>query len=212
MISREEFEELTEEEQEEMVLDAIAKVHDKADGKIYESGSAYFVVTEDEIYEIPSTTNETPKGGYLELFRGPDRAKAEAAEELMEQFGIEPTFFKDIYDYPEDVDLDSEEETLDNFDIEDEDEARNAKIIRDMQTLIQEGECPFDSVNEIAEIFPIYDLDPDSLYYEWEGEYIEALDNIYETGEPRGTYSDNDDYDWLEILENLDNYLVETDN
>jgi hypothetical protein len=53
-----------------------------------------------------------------------------------------------------------------------------------------------------------YELDGDTLYYEWEGEYIDLRDNICGTGESRGYYDNFNTADWIEILENIDEHLV----
>lgn len=53
-----------------------------------------------------------------------------------------------------------------------------------------------------------YELDSDTLYYEWEGKYIEFYDNIRGCGERRGYYDSLSDGDWIEILEGIEGRVV----
>lgn len=207
MLTRDEFEELSEEEQEKIFQDACAKVYEDAQGNVYESNCAYFVITEDDIYEIPTNTGDTPKGGsYLDLFYGPAKEKQDAAKIIMDKYSIDEYFFINIYDWPEDYDLEGEE-AFSVFEGNDDDK-RNSGIIREIQNTVISGKTPFKTVAEVAETFKLYGLDPACQYYEYDGEYFEVEENILECGEPRGTYSGNSDYDWLEILDNLDDYLA----
>ena len=53
-----------------------------------------------------------------------------------------------------------------------------------------------------------YGLEPDCLYYEWEGEYIDLYENICDIGEERGSYDRFSDEKWIEIIENVDEYII----
>jgi hypothetical protein len=91
---------------------------------------------------------------------------------------------------------------------EDNEDEESLEIYRKIRKKIDSGNTPFESVDAFASALGRYGLDSDSLYYEWEGEYIDLHDNICETGESRGYYDSIDAADWIEILENLDDHIV----
>ena len=210
MISREEFEELTEEEQEEMLLRAIKKAYDETGNDVFETEGEFFILRPDNILEMSSDFSEGPKGGYYpDLIHGPEKETEDAIKAIMDKFGIDEEFFLKVYGCPDEYNLDSEE-AFDVFDedTEDEKELKTIEILKKLQAIVKTDETLFNSVNAMASVFETIGLDPNSIYYKWEDCYIDLYENVWDCGEERGAFSGYDDYDWLEVLENLDKYRV----
>ena len=64
-------------------------------------------------------------------------------------------------------------------------------------------------MDDLISGFRRFGLDSDTLYYEWEGDWIPFYDNICETGEGRGYYDSLSDDEWIKILENIIDHKVE---
>ena len=100
-----------------------------------------------------------------------------------------------------------DEEYVEEY-FEDNEDDDSLKIYRKIKKKIDGGKTPFASVNDFASALMRYGLDNNSLYYEWEGEFIDLHDNIADTGEERGYFDSMSDEEWVELLENIDDHIV----
>ena len=137
--------------------------------------------------------NEKYKGC---VFHGPGFYSLEFDEDFFKEM------IEDCFEF-------SDEDALEYFEgLGDEDSART---YRKMKRMVKSGKTPFETMEDFVSALGRYDLDPDCLYYEWEGEYIDLYENVDSTGDPRGEFESFDDEEWIGILENVDAYIVRAD-
>lgn len=173
-------------------------------GCVFEAPGIYFVVCNGEIREISDDASSSPKGGWFpDIVTGPTEEESECLAELMDALGFDEDFFRDYLDDCIDFDEEDAEEYFEGNDDED-----SLMIFRKLKRKVASGKTPFASMEELVSALMRYELDSDTLYYEWEGEYIEFYDNIRGCGVRRGYYDSLSDGDWIEILENIDEHIV----
>ena len=173
-------------------------------GCVFEAPGIYFVVCNGEIREISDDASSSPKGGWFpDIVTGPTEEESECLAGLMDALGFDEDFFRDYLDDCIDFDEEDAEEYFEGNDDED-----SLKIFRKLKRKVASGKTPFASMEELVSALMRYDLDSDTLYYEWEGEYIEFYDNIRDCGERRGYYDSLSDGDWIGILEDIDEHVV----
>ena len=183
----------------------------------------YFACSNDEIFMLSSLTNDSPKGGYAyEVFTGPTQEERDALLRIMERYGIDSEFFVPLLDdmsefdegLDEDMELDEIESSImemydfdpDNDDEDDADADADPEMVtmldvcRTVQAEIAAGNSPFTSIPDFSVKLRRYELDNDTEYYFYEGEYIDLFDNICMCGEFREDCSDMSDAEWLELL------------
>ena len=121
----------------------------------------------------------------------------------MKKLDVDEYFFSELIDDCGEFD---DEYVLEFFeDNEDEDSAQTyLKIKKEIEC----GKTPFAEIDDFVSALGRYGLEPDCLYYEWEGEYIDLYENICDTGEERGSYDRISGEKWIDILENIDEYIV----
>ena len=189
------------------LLDAISQ-NDKYNGCIFWGPGIYFVIGNGTIWEIPDDAGETPRGGWFpDIVTGPTQEEKDCLWLLMDTLHFDSYFFSDIIDQcGDEFDEDDAEEVFEEN--EDED---GLKIYRKIKKKVDSGSTPFESICDFAKALGRCDLDSDTLYYEWEGEFIEFYDNICETGEERGYFDSISDAEWVRILENIDDHIVTAD-
>ena len=121
----------------------------------------------------------------------------------MDALDFDEDFFRDMID---DCLEFSDEDAIEYFENNDDEDALG--IYKKIKKKVKSGATPFDSINAFVHALCHFDLDNGPLYYEWEGDYIELYGNIYENGAERGYYDNMSDSDWIELLENIDKYVV----
>ena len=165
----------------------------------------YFIVSNRKILEISDDASSSPKGGWFpEIVSGISESEKDCLESMMKSLGFDKFFFKDFIEYYGDFD----EKYLNEFFGEKEESVLS--IYKSIANSINTGHTPFSCLKDFADALVRYDLNANSLYYEWEGEFIDLYDNICETGEERGYYEDMSREEWVSILENIDKYILKT--
>ena len=175
---------------------------EKLKTSVFEAGNIYFVIGNSKLWEIPDNDGMGPKGGsMIEVIKGPSEDESEFVEMLMDDFDFDETFFDEIiFDFGDVEDIE-DEDILDYFE-ENEDED-SLEIYKKMKRKIKAAKSPFKDLTSFINAVHLYGLDSDSLYYEYEGEFIELYNNICETGAPMGEYDGFSDDEWVTILENI---------
>lgn len=185
----------------EELLESISN-NDKYNSCVFEAPGIYFVIGNGSLWEIPDSSNGTPKGGVpLEIFRGPTAAQNNFIEDLMNKLDFDEEFFND---YLCDC-IDFNDEGILEY-LEDDEDALS--IYKKMKRKVKSSGSPFADIEEFIIALGRYGLDNSLLYYEWDGDFIELYDNICDTGEGRGHYDNLSDSNWIEILENIDSYIL----
>ena len=194
---------------ENAINEALKKISEdpKYDRAVFQARGVYFVIGNGEIWEISDDAGCTPRGGWFpEIYTGLSEEKNKFIEECMEEYDIDEYFFDEMLEYLFEPD---EEELLEYF--EEQDEEDQLQIFKSMQSTVKKGKTPFDSIKELVTSFSRYGLEEDTLYYEWEGEHIDLHENIASYGEERGQIDNLTDEERLNILNNIDKYLVTRD-
>ena len=176
------------------LLETISQ-NEKYKGCVFHGPGFYFIVVHGKIWEM----TDNSEGYYPEIVSGPTVEEKECLTSMMDSLGFDEDFFRDYLDDCFDFD---EEEAEEYF--EDNDDEDSLKIFRKLKRKVASGKTPFASMEELVGALMRYELDCDTLYYEWEGEFIEFYDNIRDCGECRGYYDSLNDGDWIGILEDID--------
>ena len=177
---------------------------EKYDGCVFEAPGIYFVIGNGNLWEISDDASCSPRGGWFpEIVTGPTDEENACLEKMMEKLEFDEDFFNELIF---DCDEFDDEYALEYF--EDNEDEESAKIYCKMKKEIESGKTVFSNMDDFVDALVRYGLSSDCLYYEWEGEYIDLHDNICETGEERGSYDHISDEKWVEILENIDKYMV----
>ena len=173
-------------------------------GCVFEECGIYFVIRDGKILEISDDASSSPKGGWFpDIVTGPTVEERACLQEMMAELGFDEDFFRDMID---DCYEFSEEEAIEYF--ENNDDEDSLEIYKKIRKKVRSGATPFDSVDAFVEALGRCELDHGTLYYEWEGEYIDLYDNICDTGEERGYYDNLSDEDWICLLEDIDKHIV----
>ncbi|MBR5779752.1 MAG: hypothetical protein IKY21_03905 [Clostridia bacterium] len=185
------------------LLQAISN-NDRYNGCVFWGRGIYFVIGNGKLWEISDDASCSPKGGWFpDIVTGPTDEEDKCLTALMESLNFGKDFFRELVDDYGEFDAEYVEEYFE--DNEDED---SLKIYRKIKKKIDGGKIPFATVNDFASALMRYGLDNNCLYYEWEGEFIDLHDNIAETGNERGSYDSLSDAEWIELLENIDKYIL----
>ena len=176
------------------LLETISQ-NEKYKGCVFHGPGFYYIVVNGKIWEMTDNSD----GYYPEIVSGPTVEEKECLTSMMDSLGFDEDFFRDYLDDCFDFD---EEEAEEYF--EDNDDEDYLKIFRKLKRKVASGKTPFASMEELVSALMRYELDGDTLYYEWEGEFIEFYDNIRDRGECRGYYDSLSDGDWIEILEGIE--------
>ena len=195
------FAEPTEEEIVEYWLEYLSE-EEKYHSCVFHVPGAYFVIGNDSLLEISDDACCSPKGGFPDIFSGPKEEEVDCLKQVMAELGFEEDFFAEML---EDCGDFYDEDAEDYFEENDEDAL---KIYRKIKEKIESGKTPFADIEDFVKALTRIDLEPDCLYYEWEGEIIDLHDNISEFGEGRGEYEDLSDAEWIKVFKNLDDYIV----
>ena len=176
------------------LLESISQ-NEKYRGCVFHGPGFYFIVVNGKIWEMTDNSD----GYYPEIVSGPTVEEKECLTSMMDSLGFDEDFFRDYLDDCFDFDEEEAEEYFEGNDDED-----SLKIFRKLKRKVASGKTPFASMEELVSALMRYELDGDTLYYEWEGEFIEFYDNIRDCGECRGYYDSLSDGDWIEILEGIE--------
>ena len=176
------------------LLESISQ-NEKYRGCVFHGPGFYFIVVNGKIWEM----TDNSEGYYPEIVSGPTVEEKECLTSMMDSLGFDEDFFRDYLDDCFDFDEEEAEEYFEGNDDED-----SLKIFRKLKRKVASGKTPFASMEELVSALMRYELDGDTLYYEWEGEFIEFYDNIRDCGECRGYYDSLSDGDWIEILEGIE--------
>jgi len=192
---------MTNEQKLNELLEAISNTPELQDC-VFQTDCIFFVIWNGKIFEIPDSSGDSPKGGsVLSVFRGPTAEQNEYVQNMMDNFEFDETFFSEIIDYFYDFD---EDEIAECF----EDDEDALSIFKKITKRFHKGNSPFNDFQELVYGIIRHGLDHDILYYEWEGDFIELYDNICDTGEGRGYYEDMSYEEWIDVLENIKEYIV----
>ena len=176
----------------------------KYDGCVFEASGIYFVITNDNLWEISDDVSCSPRGGWFPaLISGPSEEEKKCLEKLMKKFEFDECFF--------DKAIDSfgrfyERGIAEYFEYNDD--MKSLSIYEKIGSEIYFDKTPFDSMEAFASALKRYSLESGSVYYEWEGVYIDLYDNVIETGEKMGSYESFPPEEWISILEDIDSYIV----
>lgn len=186
-------------------------------GETFSYSGIYFEICDSEIYEMPNDFSYSPRGGSgLDTFYGPSKEENDYMEWLMKELDFNEYFFQELI---EDYGYFSEENAQEYFELEyledmewdvDEDEKDMLDKARTYLAIvkhIEEDDSPFDDIQNFSETLEYYGLESDRLYYEFEGEICDFLETCSVAMEPRGTFEDFTDEKWIEILENISEYI-----
>ena len=176
------------------LLETISQ-NEKYKGCVFHGPGFYYIVVNGKIWEMTDNSD----GYYPEIVSGPTVEEKECLTSMMDSLGFDEDFFRDYLDDCFDFDEEEAEEYFEGNDDED-----SLKIFRKLKRKVASGKTPFASMEELVSALMRYELDGDTLYYEWEGEFIEFYDNIRDCGECRGYYDSLSDGDWIEILEGIE--------
>lgn len=197
---------MDEERRIEELLEAISN-DEKYKESVFWGPGIYFVIGNGKLWEISDDASCSPKGGWFpDIVTGITEGEKNCLDKMMEEIGFELDFFGDLINDCGEFD---DEYALEYF--EDNEDDESAKIYRKMKRYVKNGKTPFATVNDFVSALGRYELDENTLYYEWEGEFIEFHDNISWTGEPRGSYDSLSNSQWIEILTNIDKHIVTAD-
>lgn len=176
---------------------------EKYRGCVFEAPGVYFVIGNGSLWEISDDAGYDPKGGWFpEIFSGPTKEEADCLKQMMEELGFEEDFFAKMTRDCGDFD---DEDAEEYFEENDEDAL---KIYRKIKGKVESGKTPFADIDDFVVALTRIDLESDCLYYEWEGEIIDLHDNISDVGEGRGEFDSLDDYEWIEVFQNIDEHIV----
>lgn len=206
-------------------------------GKTFSCSNIYFKISDGEIWEVSKDFSETARGdgGDICTFRGPSKEENDYMEKLMNEIGFDEFFFTElIEDYGyfseknareyfqlealeymdeySDAEVDEESDDDENeddyrFDELDEKAEKKARTYLAIVERLEKDDSPFGSIYEFAETLQYYGLESDGLYYWYEGEICDFQETCSDAMEPRGTYENLTDDEWIEILENIDKYI-----
>ena len=186
-----------------------ALIHDISEdgelsGHIYETPTSYFVVCGDTISEISNDASCSPKGGWFpDIVKGLSAEETEFFNTMMKKYGFDECFFDGYWD--EFFNDYYEDDAKDYFENASE---KEAEIFKRLCEAVDSNQTPYSSMEDLAKALKRFGLEEDVLYYEWEGCWIDFYENIVDTGEARGYYSDYTDEEWIEILQHIEEYKV----
>ena len=206
---------LDDEEAEELLDTVLSEISEdeKLADNVYLGDCIYYVIRNGEIYEITDDAGDLPRGGWFpEIIRGlkPDvkecidkiREEVEEAADIDELYNlIKENLNEDCLDDDEILEMLKDMEELDCL-----------KLFRKLKRAVKKTADMFSDVTEFFQAYQKYDLDPNTLYYWWEDDYIDLYDNIQSFGEPRGSFEEFSAQEWLEELCDLENTIVEADS
>lgn len=197
---------MDEERKIEQLLEAISS-NEKYNSCVFWGPGIYFVIGNGNLWEISDDASCSPKGGWFpDIVCGPSVEENICLQKMMEKLGFDEYFFSEfIFDCDE-----YDDETAIEY-FEENDDEESLEIYRKMKKMIESGKTPFVSMDAFVCAVGRYGLEPDCLYYEWEGEFIDFHNNIAETGESRGYYDNLSNSDWITLLQDIDRHIVTPD-
>lgn len=170
---------------------------------VFECATFFFVVKDGEILEMPNDASESPKGGWFpDIVTGLPSELEDYIRSHQGQLDFDDEFLEDLQE-----NVDDDMSTEDIIALYDDDEDRQ-DCLRRLAELLADPSCPFHSMQHYLACLPLFGLEPDRLYYEWEGDYIDLWENVADCGEERGSYDDFEPEDWLEVLNDIRSYIV----
>lgn len=197
---------MDEERRIEELLEAISN-DEKYKESVFKGPGIYFVIGNGTLWEISDDASCSPKGGWFpDIVTGITEEEKNCIDKMMGTIGFSLDFFGDLINDCGEFD---DEYALEYF--EDNEDEESAKIYRKMKRQVKNGKTSFATMDDFVSALGRYELDGNTLYYEWEGEFIEFHDNIAWTGETRGSYENLSNSQWIEILTNIDNHIVTAD-
>ena len=202
---------LDEDEQEELFTKLVGELNesDYSYG-VYEDFGCYFILGRKSILEMSSDSGDSPRGGFLDIVTGLSKKDSEAVKQITDKLDkngeLEDIFYEIYQDIDEEFD---DDDAIDLFECNDDED--NLKLYKKLMKAVKNSDGVFESVCDFAHKYNMRDLEEGTLYYEWEGEYIDLFDNVNECGEARGTFEDLSTKEWILRLLRLDNLKVTAD-
>ena len=189
----------------EQLVEQLAE-DDNVSGKVYETCGIFFIITTGRgIVEMSSESGASPRGGNsVEVFRGPSDDVKQMMSGIITKLNISEDLIDTLSEYFNP--WYAEESCMEG--LEDELSREDYDTLMNLKRIIDTGKSPVDSIAEFIELYQKMDLDHNTLYYEWEGEFIDLYDNICECGEESISTGYLSEDEWIDILENLDIYAV----
>lgn len=197
---KENFENEKKEARIKELLDEISQ-NKKYAGEIFFAPRIYFTVSDGEIAEIPSDVN---------IITGPSEEENEFIEMLMQNIGFDEGFFLDMIDTCGEFDDECAEEYFEELDEEaDEDEPSQLEIYRKIKECVEDEGSPFESIDDFVSALDMFGITEGDLWYFFEGEYFHLGENINLYGECRGYYDAMSPDEWISVLENIDEHIID---
>ena len=222
---------LSEEELENLVNNLIIELSadEAVSSAAYDDGVYYFVFGDGKIFAMPNSSDDLPRGGTApDVVTGLSPEDKAAVEAIIDKFGSDT--IDDLFDgaseelwfnyyerYPEFEDDDMieyfEYEGDDDFPpmrMSDEEKEEKRKQLSLYKELIAEVEKYKDSFEKTSDFYDKYrrrELTHGYLYYGYEGDFIDLIDNVNDYGEDALEYIKPSEL--LNFLFNLDTYRIE---
>lgn len=203
------------------LLKAIKKANEKCPGETFYAFDGYFTLHEDHIAFMSDEYGDGPKGGGgIPTYSGISTEEDECLEKLLQKYGLDASDFSEKlyesfpYRHPSEIEAWEVEEEV--FGIEEdwsndgEAGSENADELQkgylNLKAAVTAGKTKFKSMEELIDHAYRYQLDPSELYYSWEGGPIAISDNISDSFDDPFDVADEED--WLEVLNNIEEYIA----
>ena len=190
------------------LIEKISSSH-KYDDCVFEVGAIFFVLFKGKIVEMLDEVgcSASPRGGsFPTIFYGPSNEQKKYIKELQKEYGFTDSFLYEIL-----------EDSFSSFGEFDEDEiiekleeenTQDMEIFNKIINRLKTDTNPFISAEEFFLCLDRIDLDCDTLYYKYDGYFIDLFENVLDCGSDRGEHEDYTDEEWIAILNDLDRYKV----
>ena len=125
---------------------------------------------------------------------------------FMEDIGFDENFFSEVhaeYGY-----FDENDAAAYFADRGDKD---SSEVLDRILSAISCSTSPYTSWKDFWHTYHRIGLDKDILYFAWDGEYVDLYENIRVTGDKRGNYDSMTFAEWVDVLTNIDHFIVTPD-
>ena len=222
--------ELSEEKLGDLVNNLIEELSDDetVNSEIYDDGVYYLSFGSGKIFAMPNSSDDLPRGGTApDVVTGLSPEDKAAVEAIIDKFGIDT--IDDLFDeasdelwfsyyerYPEFEDDDMieyfEDEGDDDFpprrmsEEQKEKKRKQLSLYKDLMAEVAKYKDNFEKTSDFYDMYRRRELTHGCLYYGYEGDFIDLVDNVNDFGEDALKYFKASEL--LDILLNLDMYVV----
>ncbi len=178
----------------------------KYENTIFDYDCFNFMISNEKIYLTPVIT-----GGniFINYFHGPSGVAKGNAEKLMNKLGFNIHFFDEAIEELYDLTEDDIREKFDEYfeDCQDDSTILYEKI----KETFDEGNTGFATFEDLVFAVKAFNLEEDETYYMWDGEMVDHGFNIGDNL-CREDVEEPEIEEWIEILENIDRYVLKSSN